>query len=211
MPKQAIFTQGAGQRAAVAAFMLLLLAAVTGLAYAVTLRPSVPVSVAGLGLTYPADWRPIDGQDTSPEAVRLVLENERRAALRSAVQYVPVLAQENLVPDNDPADALRVLFPMMAMAPLPEEEQFESTRVGTFNVVWWSGVLRTRIPIFAQTPLSVYALGLVTDEKGNYWSISMRDDNYRHEDPAARVAEHRTLFLELIQKLEPDPATEIRR
>ncbi|MEM1446550.1 MAG: hypothetical protein AAGF84_10865 [Planctomycetota bacterium] len=210
MPKQAIVHSAAGQRVAVAAFMLLLLSAVTGLAFTATLRPKVEVAVAGLSLSFPADWALIDGQSTSPQATRVVLENERRQALRTAIQYVPVVDQQHRLPNDDPTAALRVLFPMMAMAPLPDGAEFETREIGNMKLAFWTGVLRSRLPIFGQTPLSVFTLALVTDDRGNYWSISMRDDNYRHEDPAARVTEHRKRFLEIIETLGPDPATEIK-
>ncbi|MEM7577932.1 MAG: hypothetical protein AAF328_10725 [Planctomycetota bacterium] len=209
MPKQAIFSQPTSQRVAVAVFMLSLLATVTGLAYAATLRPKVNVAVAGLALSFTADWRLRDGQTSTHDGVRAIMENDRRPALRAAVQFIPVFAPENREERDDPAAALRVLFPMMAMAPLPEDDTFETRPIGDLEVAYWTGVLRSRVPIFGQAPLSVFALGLVTDGKGNYWSISMRDDNYQHEDPAARVAEHRERFLELIDTLEPHPASEI--
>ncbi|MEM8782582.1 MAG: hypothetical protein AAGE65_06945 [Planctomycetota bacterium] len=208
MPKQAILQNSNGQRATVAAFMLLLLAAVTGLAFAATLRPAVNVSVAGLAVSLPADWRPLNGDPATWNRTRAVLKNERRPALRTVVQLVHVVDQQGEI-SRDTAGLLRAWFPLMTMAPPPEDETFDLLQVGNLEAAFWTGVLRSRLPVFGQAPLSVVALSLVTDGQGRYWAVTMRDDNYRHEDPAMRVVDHRERFVEVLETLRRDPDSDL--
>jgi hypothetical protein len=210
MPKPAIFSGAAGQRASVAAFMLLLLACVTGLAYAATWQPNLTVRTAGLSVSLPADWRKIEptAEQAAAAPFRVNLVNERRPALRAVVQRLRVVDEDAMPVRSDASSLLRMWFPPLILATMPDPNNIETTRVGELEVAHWTGVLQSRVPIFNQSPLSVVGVALVLADDGRMWSVVMRDDNYRHEDPAERVQEHRERLQDALATLRRVPDAE---
>ncbi len=209
MPKQAVISNPVGQRAAVAALMLLLLGAMSALAYAKTLRPGMTVNVAGLAATFSADWRHLEGGDAERDRSRFILENERRPALRTVIRPLRAVDNQGEGIAIDAEALLRQWFPMMVLAPLPEDDRIQTRDVRGLDVAYWTGVLKSRMPIFGQSTLSVATVALVTDDDGRIWSIIIRDDNYRHEDPAERVLEHRARSLEVLDTLRRTSPSEV--
>ncbi|MEM9753605.1 MAG: hypothetical protein AAF916_09510 [Planctomycetota bacterium] len=203
MPKQAIIASSAGQRAAVGAFMVLLLAAVTGLAVAAAYRPGLSVDVAGLGLELPPGWRVLDEPTEGAATSRVLLENERRPAMRAVVSPLRIVDTRGQGVTGEPEAMLRAWFPAMTLTPrpLPADAPVNRLSVDGLEVAYWSGVLRSRVPVFGQSSLSLVGTAVVTDASGGVWSIVLRDDHYRHEDPAERSAQHRARLVEVLETL----------
>lgn len=191
-----------GQAAAATAFMALLLAVSSLVAYGVTYRPDVEVAVSGLTLALPADWSAgrTQGQLTT-------FSNERRAALELQVfdhtPGGPVNASGEL---PGPEVVLQGLFKLRTGAALPANSQIETTTINGLDAAVWVGLTQSRNPFVRRPVLGLVAFAVVTDGHGRFWSLLLRDQNFPHEDPRQKAPEHAAQFEALLETLEPRPA-----
>ncbi len=187
MPKSAVIQSERGQRAVVAAFMLLLLGLSALLAYGAAYRPPTVVEAAGLRMALPAGWL----AEGKQQGGRVIFRSERRSALE-----LQVLALTPMAEGPYPAleKVLRGVFAPLTGAALPTEAEVTEEAMGGLSLAEGAGVSQQRLPLRRRPVLGLMAFAVVTDGQGQYWAMILRDQKYPHEDLRERSVAHKAQF-----------------
>ncbi len=204
MPKPALVSHPTGQRASVAAFMLLMLSAATLLAYGASYRPPVVASFQGLAWGLPNAWS-VTESGSSTFGVWREFASDRRPELNMRVNDLGALpsALSDMSEDTE-AQMFRWWFKVLTFEALPEEQDVQRAEIDGLIVRYWSGLARPNWRVWRQNWLANVAIAIVVDpQRNHWWSVSLWDRNYRHEDPREKVPQHLELFEAIVESMRP--------